>query len=433
MSGRRPKAENGSVIQRVRERVEMARDNAAAVTVSATQALLDRLEGPLEGTQEPRVEAAMQPLITLRSGAVLDSQQNAANACFMITACVVYFVVMTSIFMTRNTDPASLPVSFTLSVSSAQFLNANDVDAGGNGTSPLKFQQPMYAQGVAFTLVAGFLPVCVYALAACANLTDTLGWWLYGFRWIPTYNYNTKLVPCIMVMIMLSMIEIPTQIGTGFRTFDVLFTVITINFALAALQHEQAKYLDTMMRRGEVVKQCVSEATKLHFDIFQDKGPGQRNPVEFPLDDAAKSETYRKFWRAMNPTLDKKEIDITWFTFASSAIVALSLVPMQIRYNAMAVKPQWITTGVTIVWMWKIIFTGIPYMVYMLGVFKVARWGKGAPAQIMSAEQTLRAGHMFAFVVHLIYPLLFTSVFVGIYARSTMSAQNPANVYVIVP
>ena len=375
----------------------------------------------------PRVNAVSQPLLSTGQKAIISHERNIANGVLMLMACVAYFVVFLAILLTRNWDPASLPVSFTVAVTTANFSTANGVDSGGNGMSPVKVVGEMWAQGVAFPIAGAFTAVCIYAVAACASFSETAGWVLYPFRWIPTYNYNTKVIPDILVMTMLATVQIPTQIATGFRVFDVFFYVPCVCFALAVIRHEASKYLDTEMRKGDLVKTCVTEVAKMHIEIYKEKS--NEKETYNPEQDAGL--VYKNYYRALNPVLSSTEISITWYAFANSVIVALSLVPMQIRYNAMPVKPQWVSAGVVIVWLWMLIFTGIPYMSYMLAVFNLARWQAVSSDKDpwMSPSQMLRVGHFVACIVHMIYPLLFLAVFVGLYARDVMSAQNPPNVY----
>ena len=152
----------------------------------------------------PRVNAVSQPLLSTGQKAIISHERNIANGVLMLMACVAYFVVFLAILLTRNWDPASLPVSFTVAVTTANFSTANGVDSGGNGMSPVKVVGEMWAQGVAFPIAGAFTAVCIYAVAACASFSETAGWVLYPFRWIPTYNYNTKVIPDILVMTMLA-------------------------------------------------------------------------------------------------------------------------------------------------------------------------------------------------------------------------------------
>lgn len=330
-------------------------------------------------------------------------KRNAANSVCAFFMGAMYLLTFLLIVGLRNWGVASQNMLVTYCLTTANFLTANGVDSGGNGTSPITTASTLTVQLSAYLLSAPFLWCCVWFVVAAVNTFETGGWLASPFRWIVAGDSHAKFFPCLVEAVALTMVELALEAGEGNRVFDTAINRGGYNLLLAFIAHKMAWQLELMFGFEEVSKDDIKGLTAGVYKIFRTKDLN----AEEAADQIQQVHAHVKKMKIFEP-LTQADADLALHTFVASTAVALKMVPITMRYNAMPIKPYWIQVLFGTVWTWNLFFTSIPYAFFMWGALLAYRSGWSD-----ASGSILVTGRIIAWFTHVFSVYVFIAIAVG--------------------
>lgn len=356
---------------------------------------------PSKDFQQPLMPYGPDGLSTPELGL---KKRNAANSVCAFLMGAMYLITFLLIVGLRNWGVASQNMLVTYCVTTANYLTANGVDSGGNGTSPITTAYPLTTQLSAYLLTAPFLWCCVWFAVAIVNTFETGGWIVSPFRWIVAGDSHAKFFPCLVEAVALTMVELALEAGEGNRVFDTTINRGGYNLLLAFIAHKMAWQLESLFGFEESKASEIQTLTAGAYRVLRsDKIDPQKN-----AEDVAKLHGLVKKMK-MFEHLTQADADLALHTFVASTAVALKMVPTTMRYNAMPIKPYWIQVLFGTVWTWNLFFTSIPYAFFMWGALLAYRSGWSD-----ASGSILVTGRIIAWFTHVFSVYVFIAIAVGV-------------------
>ena len=348
------------------------------------------------------------------------------NAVFWVTMAALYLIVFLAILGARNINPAAQNTTITYGFWAAYYLNplgTLNVDDGNNGTSPLHLVLAPTTQMTSYLLTGAFITPVMYVLISIVNCLAIRGGLCYPLRWVSSFNYRVKFVPCLLEAVCLTMYELITDAYEGDRNLTSVFYIPVINVLLSFTVNRMAWEFDRYLNQDADRAKSVAAFVKL----VQKEG-GAREAGDY----------FRVFQSTLNKHIPKEDWDFITPVVVNVIAVALKLTPMQMRFNAMPVVPNWLYALHVTIWLWNLTFTGIA-STFILAIAYVAKKrsldSDDAAPVAGSKTEAMIAWRMFMWALfalgHAVVLFVYIAVCFGMVVMSLVSTKTPPNPFVV--